>query len=189
MLLPACADDAVGTDDKNGVDTQVTAGAFDEIEARLNGEVTTVEARQLLLDNFILVIDEATGMVDREAGLQYARLARELAAKAPNDTLVALPLYKSADVHKALNDYRSAAMIFERVHRDYPTFSKAGEALFMLGFTYDENLKDFDKAREVYTKFLTEFPDNVFARDTKVLLENLGKSDAEVLERMQQPNE
>ena len=159
---------------------------FDDIAAALDAQRPAGEIAGMLLRDYAKVSNDRTGMVDPAAGSQYIELADRLATEAKGDTVAALPLYKAAEVHQALGNFRGAIDIFERVYREYPNFSKAGEALFMLGFTYDENLREYDKAREAYTTFLEKYPNNTFADDTEMLLSNLGKSDEEMLKSLQQ---
>ncbi|MEL7161156.1 MAG: tetratricopeptide repeat protein, partial [Bacteroidota bacterium] len=78
---------------------------------------------------------------------------------------------------------------YERVHKDFPNFSKAGESLFMLAFTYDEDLDDIDKARATYERFIAEYPNHGFADDAQMLIGNLGKTDEEVLRELESRNQ
>jgi TolA-binding protein len=112
-------------------------------------------------------------------------MATQLADKYPNDTLAAMPLYRAAEVVRALNDPKQTAAIYQKVYNSYPTFSKAPEALFMLGFTFDEDLGDLEKARSTYNDFLFKFPNHSFADDTQMLLENLGNTDEEILKELE----
>ena len=183
-IITSCGSDSPGaTSDVDQV-TDRPAGAFDDVAAAMDGEAGTQEARQLLLENYARISDPTTGRVDPAASQQYITLATRLADDADGDTLAALPLYKAAEVYQALGDYQGAAGVFERIHDDYPEFSKSGEALFMLAFTYDENLRDYDRARELYERFLEENPDHTFADDTEMLLKNLGKTDEEMLQSL-----
>ena len=46
------------------------------------------------------------------------------------------------------------------------------------------NLKDFKKAEIVYKDFMKEYPNHEFVAQAKVMLENLGKSDEELLKSL-----
>ncbi len=138
-----------------------------------------------MIDNFSSVSDANTGGLNEQASQDFVRLAQAFADKYPQDTLAALPLYRAAEVVRALNDPKKTAEIYQIVYSRYPTFSKAPEALFMLGFTYDEDLKNLTEAKKVYNKFLSLYPDHSFADDTEMLLKNLGKSDEEILKELE----
>jgi TolA-binding protein len=100
--------------------------------------------------------------------------------------MAALPLYRAAEVVRAMNNAVRAASFYEMTHKNYPSFSKAGEALFMLGFTYDEDLNNEAKAKETYELFLQQYPDHPFADDTQILINNLGKTDEEILRELEE---
>ena len=184
VFVTSCGGDSTNSTPDTAQVTEQPAGAFDDVAAAMDSDAGTQEARDLLLDNYARISDSTTGRVDPAASRQYISLAQRLADDADGDTLAALPLYKAAEVYQALGDYQGAAGIFERIHDDYPEFSKSGEALFMLAFTYDENLQDYDRAKELYGQFLEENPNHTFADDTEMLLKNLGKSDEEMLKSL-----
>lgn len=140
---------------------------------------------KLLMDNFSAVSDPATGTLNMEASQEFVQLAQELSDKFPADTSAALPLYRAAEVVRAMNKPAQTAAVYQTVYTRYPSFSKAPEALFMLGFTYDEDLNDLDKARQTYTDFLQKYPTHSFADDSEMLLKNLGKSDEEILKELE----
>ena len=161
--------------------TDVYAAAATALEAG-QGPATV---SKLLMDNFQAVSDPKTGALNVQVSQDFVAMATQLADKYPNDTLAAMPLYRAAEVVRALNDPVQTALIYQRVYNSYPSFSKAPEALFMLGFTFDEDLGDLDKAETTYNDFLQKFPNHSFADDTQMLLENLGKSDEEILKELE----
>lgn len=162
------------------------AAAFEPAATAFDNSEGPAKVGGLLMQRFAAVSDAQTGALDMAASKSFVDLAEKLAAKHPGDTLAALPLYRAAEVVRAMNDPKRAAAIYEQVHQSYPTFSKAAESLFMLAFTYDEDLNDMGKAKETYEKFLKLYPNNSFADDTKMLLENLGKSDEEILKDLEE---
>ena len=51
----------------------------------------------------------------------------------------------------------------------------------MAGFILANDIKDYPAAREVYNKFLSEYPEGELAFSAKAELENLGKDPEEIL--------
>lgn len=182
-----------GTGEDTGSDKEVMVtpitGAFGPAYEALQRDASAAEVGGLLMQRFSAISDEATGALNPTESKNFVTIAEALADKNPNDTLAALPLYKAAEVVRAMNDPKKATLIYERIHNDYTSFSKAPEALFMLAFTYDENLNDLEAAKATYEKFLRLYPDNVFAESTPMLLENLGKSDEEILRQLEEQQE
>jgi len=189
LLMTACGgnvDSAAAETPPATEPAPTIAPAFEPAaEALANGE-GVAKTGSLMMQRFNAVSDAKTGALDMEASKSFVYLAEQLANKFPKDTLAALPLYRAAEVVRAMNDPKKAAAIYERVHNSYPNFSKAAESLFMLAFTYDEDLNNMDKAKTTYEKFLKLYPTNSFADDTQMLLSNLGKSDEEILKELEE---
>lgn len=182
FLLAACGNDAARTDAEAGC--TATSSVYQPAEVALSSGKGAGEVSRLLLDNFKAVSDATTGALNPTASQEFVCLAEALSGKHPEDTTAALPLYRAAEVVRAMNNPAKAAEIYRRVYDQYPTFSKSPESLFMLAFTYDEDLKDFDAARTVYNDFLSKYPGHSFADDTEMLLRNLGKTSEEMLKEL-----
>lgn len=187
MLLSACGggDTSTTSVEDNKTSKAEVSTAFIAADNAMKDGKSAEEVSNLLMNNFNAVSDPNTGTLNLSASQEFARIARELADKYPADTTVAMPFYRSAEVVRAMNDPKRAATIYKDVYGRYPSFSKAGEAMFMLAFTYDEDLKDYESAKATYTEFLKNHPNHSFADDTEMLLENLGKSDEEILKDLE----
>lgn len=162
------------------------AGPFTPAAEALAAGEGVAKVGSMLMQAFPSVSDPNTGAIDAIAAKQFAQVAEQLVNKFPGDTLAALPYYRSAEVVRAMNDPKGAAAIYERVNREFPSYSKAGEALFMLAFTYDEDLNDLGKAKAAYQKFIETYPNDGFADDAEMLIQNLGKSDEEILKELEE---
>jgi len=95
-------------------------------------------------------------------------------------------LHKAGETARAIKNFNRAIGIYDRVHTNYPEFAKAPQALFLKAFTYDNDLKNYDQARALYTEFLEKYPNDDFADDTQFLLKNLGKTDEEIIKGFSQ---
>ncbi|MEM9527964.1 MAG: tetratricopeptide repeat protein [Bacteroidota bacterium] len=166
--------------------SEVTTGPFTPAAEALQAGEGVAKVGSILMQAFPAVSDPNTGIIDVVAAKQFAQVAEQLVDKFPGDTLAALPFYRSAEVVRAMNDPKGAAAIYERVTREFPAYSKAGEALFMLAFTYDEDLNNLEMAKATYEKFIEMYPNNGFADDAEMLLQNLGKSDEEILKELEE---
>jgi TolA-binding protein len=102
----------------------------------------------------------------------------------PNADNAADYLHKAAETARAMRTIPKALSLYDWILDRYPNHSKAPQALFLKAFTYDNNLGDIESAREHYEAFLAKYPEDDFADDTEFLLENLGKSDEEILEAL-----
>ncbi|MBK8504489.1 MAG: tetratricopeptide repeat protein [Saprospiraceae bacterium] len=91
-------------------------------------------------------------------------------------------LWKAGETARAARDFQTAESIFKELYENNKGTDLAAKSLFLHAFMCDEDMKDHDKARELYQSFLTSYPDSDFNDDAQFLLDNLGKTDEEMLE-------
>jgi TolA-binding protein len=94
-------------------------------------------------------------------------------------------LMKAAEAARAKSDFKEAIAIYNRVIAEFGWHEKAARALFMKGYTYDNDLEMKDSAVVFYSTFLQRYPRSEFADDAGFLLENIGKTNAEIIEEFE----
>jgi tetratricopeptide (TPR) repeat protein len=106
--------------------------------------------------------------------------ACELAAAA-DPTLPNAPehLLRAAETAKTIREINRSIDLYSWIIEVYPDHPRASTSLFLIAFTYDNELRQFEKGGQLYNEFLTKYPNNEYAESAKVLLKNLGKSDEE----------
>jgi TolA-binding protein len=80
-------------------------------------------------------------------------------------------LYNEAQSFSEKGDFASAIKTYEGILKLYPKSVNSCRAQFLIGFVYSENLKDYNKAKEVYGKVIEKYPDCDLADDAKFMLE------------------
>ncbi len=110
----------------------------------------------------------------------------EFAEKFPGDSNSAKYLFNAADISMNILESDKAISIYNKIINDYPNFKKAPECLFLKGFVYENNLHDLEKAKTIYLEFLEKYPDNDFADDAKISIENLGKTPEQLILEFEQ---
>ncbi|MFA4947660.1 MAG: peptidyl-prolyl cis-trans isomerase [Candidatus Krumholzibacteriia bacterium] len=70
-------------------------------------------------------------------------------------------------------DPRSRIQYYRDIVNLYPTHKNAAEALFMIGFTYAEELKDFVQARRTFDELKQKYPQSPMLESTKWMIENM----------------
>ncbi len=104
----------------------------------------------------------------RDAYIRYADTWK-------SDSLAAEYLFQAAmidaDIH---NDVTTGIKYLERIVEDYPNHPIHSKTLFLIGFTYAEQLNDINKAREAYQRYLDLYPNGEMASSVKIELETLG---------------
>jgi outer membrane protein assembly factor BamD (BamD/ComL family) len=112
----------------------------------------------------------------------------EFASRFPDDPKAPDFLYKTATISINLNWGESAVKVLEKFLKMFPNDKRAPEALFFLGFVYDNQINDDNKAGTYYNEFLKKYPKNVLARDVEASIRNLGKTDEELIREFERMN-
>ena len=71
-------------------------------------------------------------------------------------------------------DMAGAIAQYERLLSTYPQSECAAEAQFMLGYIYEEHLRDFDQARVAYQRVVEQYPGTELAANAELLLPHVG---------------
>jgi outer membrane protein assembly factor BamD (BamD/ComL family) len=112
----------------------------------------------------------------------------DFAVKFPKDTKAPEYLFKAANISINLGWGESAIKILDKFLEMFPENTKAPEALFFLGFVYDNQVNDDNKAGESYKQFLKKYPSHSFAKDAEASIKNLGKTDEELMREFEKLN-
>lgn len=94
-------------------------------------------------------------------------------------------LFKAAEVHRSLKEYGKAVEIYKQIFEKYPAYEKAPQSLFLLGFSYENDVKNIEEAKKVYQQFLDKFPTHELADDVQFSMSNLGKSPEEIIKEFE----
>jgi len=132
------------------------------------------------------IYNDATNKYDSEVSNNFIGTCEMHGLLLPEDPASPDLLYEAARTAGYIRSFPMAVYLYEWVYTRYPEYPKASQALFMMAFTYDNEMGMADKARELYGEFLQKYPSDDFADDAQVLLQNLGKSEEEVLKTLQQ---
>lgn len=123
--------------------------------------------------------------IDPEKAELYVSEAERYATARTGDTSAVYFLFKAAEIATLRRQYAKAIELYDRIETEFSQHPRAPQALFMQAFTYDENLGQIETAREKYTAFIRKYPDHDFADDAQVMLDNLGKSDEDILRELE----
>lgn len=125
----------------------------------------SIAARLTPTFNDSLLNGELARLRDKYKVETYLSLAKELEDKSA-DELMRLAT-ESPDPNDKLEYYRALL-------KKYPTYPRADEAQFMIGFVYSEELNDFEAAKPEYQKVLDHFPQSEIKESALYMLQNMG---------------
>ncbi|MBL0005921.1 MAG: hypothetical protein IPP25_01720 [Saprospiraceae bacterium] len=95
-------------------------------------------------------------------------------------------IHHSSVTARTLLDIPKAIELYDWIIATYPAHPRAATSLFLKAFTYDNDLKDFDKAGVYYKDYLAKYPNDEFSESAKFLLDNLGKSEEELKKMLEE---
>ena len=106
----------------------------------------------------------------------------------PNDEMSPDFLFKAVDIsvaYNALNPQKTID-ITNALIDNYPDFEMTPMAMFIKGFVYENQMKNYEKALETYHKFLERYPDNPMAADVQTTINNIGIPLEELIKTFEQ---
>lgn len=115
----------------------------------------------------------------------YCRFADEN----PDNALAPQYLFKAFEVAVNFGEPEDALETGNKLAASYPEYEKTSVALFMMGsLVYEDKLHDLDKARAMYDKILSDYPDSDFAPSAEQAIKNLGKTPEELIREFELMN-
>ena len=158
-----------------------------EVKAKLSADLPPIQTRIDTLAKGIF--DLTTGRVNRRTANNFIESCDLYSLIVPEDPISPELLHKAGEAARATRAFNSALDIYDRLYQRYPTFEKAPQALFLMAFTLDNDLQRHEEAKALYESFLEKYPEDDFADDTQFLLQNLGKTDEEIIQSFENKEE
>lgn len=132
------------------------------------------------------LFNEKGGMTSLDKANELVASYIEFADQYPQDSMAAEYIFKGADISMNINQPQQAIDLYNRIIEDYPGFRKAPECLFLKGYVYENYFNDLEKAEAIYTEFIEKYPENDFADDARISIENLGKTPEELIKEFEE---
>jgi len=143
---------------------------------------------EVSLDTFIDQINSTqrsiystSNNIDLKMARRYVRMVELLAFTRPEADAVPGLLYDAGKVAEVMKDSPKSVYLFEWCNQSYPNADIAANNLFMLAFTCQDGINDPKRAATYYKAFMDRYPEHELYSSAEFLLENIGKSDEEIL--------
>lgn len=169
-LLAACGNDAPAEGDTLEVDPAKRSDMLLEIED-LNQQAFEEEVR-----------------MDRAVGHDLMKKYIAFANAFPKDSLTPQFLYDAAMVGRELGRHRQAINLLENVHDGFADYSHRGEAAFLIGWIYQNDLNDRIRAEEYYKKTIELHPGTSWAKSASDALGILNMTEEDLLKFLDEKN-
>lgn len=132
------------------------------------------------------IYNEKNNKFDTGKAMEYIESCQAYAKVSPQDPEAAKYLFQAAETARSIKKYDLAMTIYDQIYKDFSSYPKAPQAMFLKAFTLDSEMQQYDQAKAIYQEFMDKHPTDEFADDTKFLLENLGKSDEEIIKQFEE---
>ncbi|GIV41320.1 MAG: hypothetical protein KatS3mg034_0630 [Vicingaceae bacterium] len=128
------------------------------------------------------------GKPDEGKAASLLRNYLDYSEKYPEDSLSPDFLFKTAQLAISLRRFDEGVKYLQKFRTLYKDHPLDPMVLFTLGFTYENHLNDLGKAEKYYQEFLNKYPNHELANDVDLMIQNLGKSPEEIINRANQNN-
>jgi len=91
----------------------------------------------------------------------------EQGKKFPNQTILDDAYWLEANIRLKHGEFQESIALLEKILSEYPDDILADDAYFMEGEIYDRQLKNKEKAMEIYREFLNRYPGSVYAAEAR----------------------
>jgi tetratricopeptide (TPR) repeat protein len=106
----------------------------------------------------------------------------------PTDSLTPDYLFKSGEIATATMQYPQALKYYETITNNYPNYKMIKESLYLQGMLLDNYLNQDDKAKVIYEAVIAKYPTTSYASDSKAAIQNLGKTDEQLIKEFEKKN-
>lgn len=106
----------------------------------------------------------------------------------PDDSLSPDFLFKAGQIATVTKQYPQALSYYKNITDKYPAFKYKQESLYLQGFILDNYVNDDAKAKIIYEEVISKYPGSTYANDAKAAINNLGKSDEELIKEFKKKN-
>lgn len=130
------------------------------------------------------LIADSLQAIDRKKAKEMIDLYKQFGEKYQTDSNANEFIFKAADIANGIGEYREAIAMYKQVSTQ-ENFRKKAVALFLQGFIFENQLKDYFQARSIYEDFLKRYPDHALADDVNYSLQNLGKTPEELIKEFE----
>lgn len=183
LLIACCAMLFIGCQSasENGAEGKAAATAatvkLPDTKEGLEGHIATVEKD--------LYGQDKQASFSPEKAKAVITAYNAFAEKHADDAKTPEYLFKAAEVHRSLKQFPQAIDIYKKICDKYTSYEKAPHSLFLLGFSYENDVKNIDEAKKVYTEFLEKHPKHELADDVQFSLSNIGKSPEDIIKEFE----
>jgi outer membrane protein assembly factor BamD (BamD/ComL family) len=106
----------------------------------------------------------------------------------PKDSITPDYLFKAGEIATAIQQYPQALGYYQTIVEKYPEYKLVQESLFLQASLLDNYLNQDEKAKVAYEQLIQKYPKSIYYNDAKAAINNLGKSDEQLIKEFKKKN-
>ena len=158
--------------------------AAEEAKSKRAPEVSNVKLYLTKVGEDVFVDPDKFG-INRKAAQSYVDACEAFALAYPDTKEAPEFLYKATEISRTLRTFTKSLSMYDWIIDEYPQYEKAPTAMFLKGFIIENELNNDEAAMKVYKTFLSRYPDHQLRDDVQFLLDNVGKTDEEIMDMIE----
>ncbi len=158
--------------------------AAKEAKSKRAPEVSNVKQYLTKVGEDVFVDPDKFG-INRKAAQSYVDACEAFALAYPDTKEAPEFLYKATEISRTLRTFTKSLSMYDWIIDEYPQYEKAPTAMFLKGFIIENELNNDEAAMKVYKTFLSRYPDHQLRDDVQFLLDNVGKTDEEIMDMIE----
>jgi outer membrane protein assembly factor BamD (BamD/ComL family) len=123
---------------------------------------------------------------NKPRGDSLLRMYDDFVSRFPKDTLAPVFLFRAANLSISAGDGNKALSLLDRFATQFPDHPKVPVCFFFKGYVYENILKNLDKAKESYLIYIEKYPNDVFVKDARMAIQNLGKTPDQIVREFEE---
>lgn len=138
------------------------------------------------LDSLLL----SSEVLDQKLANDAIVLFNGFGSNCASDSLAPEFLMKGGQVAQAIKNYTKAEELYKKCIAEFPKYKNRAATLFLLARLYDEEtmLNNETAAKIIYSQIVMEYPNSPYANDSKASLNNMGKTDEQLVQEFLKKN-
>ena len=133
----------------------------------------------------IFVNPDQTGL-NPDAVRHYIDICEAVVLAYPEEPMAGEYLFRAAEMARSMRSFQKSMSLYDWILTSYPDFDKAAMVFFLQGFIFENEFKQKDKAAAVYKTFLEKYPNDPMVPDVRFLLDNIDKTEDEMLKLIEE---
>ncbi|MEO8067321.1 MAG: tetratricopeptide repeat protein [Flavobacteriales bacterium] len=155
--------------------------------APIDDAASAMHMMQTRIDSMRAAMEDDT-LYDARGAQELLDVYKAYAKANPQDSLAPEYVFRAAGLSDPLGHPEESVALYERLIKDYPTWSRVVDSYYLKALTLDKMGRK-GEARTAYEEVISRYPSHQFANDAKQMIENLQYTDEELIEKFRLQNE